>query len=68
MLPEKDRTSALDAEDEVLSSDEFPEYEWAEYNLPPALLPGHSAAADDDDLAFVSISVDNRPDPADGSG
>ncbi len=43
--------------------DESPEHEWAEFNLPFALLPG--SPDEDDKLAFVGVGTLADSDPPD---
>ena len=47
-------------------SDEASEHEWAEYNLPCALLTGLSGDGEDN-LAFVGLGTERDDEPADGS-
>ncbi|HYM99485.1 MAG TPA: hypothetical protein VET25_07055 [Aestuariivirgaceae bacterium] len=64
------RAVADSSEDDTI---DFPEYlsehEWAEYNLPAALLIKIAAAAerDDDALAFVGLGVDTDVEIPQGS-
>ena len=46
--------------------EEAPEHEWAEFNLPPALLRGLSRG-DDDTLAFLCLTPDLDAQLPDGS-
>jgi hypothetical protein len=58
------------AEDEKSDPpDDLTEHEWAEYNLPAALLIRIAAAAerDDDALAFVGLGVDTDVEIPEGS-
>jgi len=39
--------------------DDEPDYQWAEYNLPTALLDGIATVDDEDRLAFVCFGIDS---------
>lgn len=63
------RAVADSSEDKIDLPEYFSEHEWAEYNLPAALLIRIAAAAerDDDALAFVSLGVDTDVEIPQGS-
>ena len=41
------------------AADDEPDYHWAEYNLPRALLDGIAPVDDEDRLAFVCFGIDS---------
>jgi hypothetical protein len=58
---------ALSGNDDMTSSprdpivappDDEPDYQWAEYNLPAAMLDGIASVDDEDKLAFVCFGID----------
>jgi hypothetical protein len=58
-------TARVRREIEESAGEEAPEHEWAEYNLPFALLPG--LPGDDDNLAFLGLGTDIDAELPDGS-
>jgi len=67
---------ALSGNDDMTSSprdsivdppDDEPDYQWAEYNLPAAMLDGIASVDGEDRLAFVCFSIDSDMAVPEGS-
>ena len=67
---------ALSGNDDMTSSprdpivdppDDEPDYQWAECNLPAAMLDGIASVDDEDKLAFVCFSIDSDMAVPEGS-
>jgi hypothetical protein len=66
-LPGNDDMTSSPRDPIVAPPDDEPDYQWAEYNLPAAMLDGIASVDDEDKLAFVCFSIDSDTAVPEGS-